>query len=145
MKSIFRFSESGAIMGYSTKQSKEILNCLEQNKDKHLTADEVYSILNSNGVSVGRTTVYRHLEKLYEEAAVRKFKLDESTSACYQLSDSQKGCHNHYHLKCTVCGKLLHAECDFLNELSQHIFNDHNFYVDSEKTVLYGICEDCRR
>ena len=119
------------------------MNCLEENKNRHLTADEVYNILISKGISVGRTTVYRRLEKLYEETTVRKFKFDESTSACYQLAQSDEKCRNHYHLKCTVCGKLAHAECGFLDELSEHIFKEHNFIVDGEKTMLYGICESC--
>lgn len=132
-------------MGYTTKQSTRILECLEENKARHLTADEVYSILCSNGISVGRTTVYRHLEKLYSDGIIRKFTLGDSTSACYQLASKEEECHNHYHLKCTACGELIHAECDFLNELSEHIFKDHNFTVDGEKTVLYGICEECRQ
>lgn len=130
-------------MGYTTKQSREILNCLEKNKNRHLTAGEIYNILNSEGISIGRTTVYRQLEKLYDNTVVRRFKLDGNTSACYQLAQPCGECHSHYHLKCTVCGKLVHAQCDFLNELSQHIFKDHNFIVDGEKTVLYGICENC--
>lgn len=132
-------------MGYNTKQRREILACLQENKNKHLTADNVYNILISQGVAVGRTTVYRHLERLYCDKTVRKFTLGDSSCACYQLADDSDGCHNHYHLKCTVCGALLHTECDFLNELSEHIFKDHNFTVDGEKTVLYGICETCRR
>lgn len=132
-------------MGYNTKQSRDILECLKKNRHKHLTADEVYNILNSQGTSVGRTTVYRHLEKLYADKAVRKFTLGDSSCACYQLADNSEECHNHYHLKCTVCGALLHTECDFLNELSEHIFKDHNFKIDGERTVLYGVCENCRR
>lgn len=130
-------------MGYITKQSTEILECLKENKNRHLTADEVYGILCSNGVSVGRTTVYRHLEKLYADSVIRKFTLGDSTSACYQFFEGDEKCFNHYHLKCTVCGKLIHAECGFLNELSEHIFNEHNFKIDGEKTVLYGVCSVC--
>ena len=48
-------------MGYTTKQSTEILDFLRNNKDKHLTAEEVYYSLRQGGSNVGRTTVYRHL------------------------------------------------------------------------------------
>lgn len=132
-------------MGYTTRQSKEILECLKNNKGRHLTADDVYSILSSNGVSVGRTTVYRHIEKLYSDGIIRRFTIGDSTSTCYQFADDSAECHNHYHLKCTECGALLHAECEFLNELSEHIFKEHSFKINGERTVLYGICEACRK
>mgnify|MGYP000686480787 FL=1 len=48
-------------------------------------------------------------------------------------------------MKCLKCGKLLHAECDFLNGLSEHIEKEHDFVIDGERTVLYGVCGDCRR
>ena len=53
-------------MGYTTKQSTEILDFLRNNKDKHLTAEEVYYSLRQGGSNIGRTTVYRHLERLHE-------------------------------------------------------------------------------
>ena len=67
------------------------------------------------------------------------------TCACYQYFDGTGDCHRHYHLKCLKCGKLLHAECEFLNDLSEHIEKEHDFVIDGEKTVLYGICGECRR
>ena len=36
-------------MGYTTKQSTEILDFLRNNKDKHLTAEEVYYSLRQGG------------------------------------------------------------------------------------------------
>lgn len=131
-------------MGYTTKQSTEILDCLKKNRDKHMTAEEVYDYLRARGGSVGKTTVYRHLEKLYLNGEVRKFLGGENQSACFQLSDGGENCRSHYHLKCTQCGRLFHTECDFLNELSKHILNEHGFTVDGEKTVLYGICGECK-
>lgn len=130
-------------MGYNTKQSRLIENILMKNKDRHMTADEIFDMLRSTDEPVGKTTVYRHLEKLCADGAIRKFMGGEGDSACFQYSGDNKGCKAHYHLKCTKCGKLIHAECDFLNELSKHIFEEHGFSVDGSRTVLYGICDEC--
>lgn len=131
-------------MGYTTKQSTEILECLKENRNRHMTAEEVFDCLRKGGSSVGMTTVYRHLEKLYDDGVIRKYAAGDKTGACFQFVENCDDCHSHYHLKCVKCGKLFHAQCEFLNELSEHILKEHNFTVDGEKTVLYGVCGDCR-
>ncbi len=132
-------------MGYKTRQSVEILSLLAENKERHLTAEEVYLLLKSRGESVGQTTVYRHLERLCEAGKVRKFAGADGGGACFQLAENGEVCRAHYHLKCTACGALLHAECDFLNALSEHIQKEHGFAVDNGRTVFYGLCADCAK
>ena len=51
-------------LSYNTKQSKMVFDILLENKDRHLTADEIFEKLRKSGESVGKTTIYRHLEKL---------------------------------------------------------------------------------
>ncbi len=130
-------------MSYETKQSKLVYEFLINNPQKHFSAEEVYFSLISNGERIGRTTVYRQLDRLVEEKKARKFSSGDKDACCYQLES--ESCHNHYHLKCSSCGTLIHTECDFLDKLSQHIFNDHHFQIDGSKTVLYGICNSCRK
>ena len=130
-------------MSYITKQSKLVYEFLENNPHKHFSAEEVYFALVSTGEHIGRTTVYRQLDKLCENNYVRKFSLGDNGACCYQFQS--ESCHNHYHLKCSSCGTLIHTECDFLDKLSNHIFKDHQFILDGSKTVLYGTCESCRK
>lgn len=128
-------------MNYETKQSKLVYDFLEENSQKHFSAEEVYFAIKANGDNIGRTTVYRHLDRLVEEHKARKFSSGDNNACCYQFEN--ENCHHHYHLRCSSCGTLIHTECDFLDKLSQHIFNDHNFKIDGSKTVLYGICKHC--
>lgn len=132
-------------MAYKTRQSECILHILEQNKHRHLTAEQIYFLLQECGSPVGQTTVYRQLEKLSKEGKVRKFSGGDGDSACFQLAEDVGACHDHYHLKCTECGKLYHAECDFLKELSAHIEKVHGFQIDGSRTVFYGLCADCAK
>ena len=128
---------------YKTRQRSQILNCLIENSSKHLTADEISVILKEKNCEVGKTTVYRSLEKLIKEGSVRKYIYEEGRSACFQYVDGNENCHQHFHLKCIECGKLMHLECDYLSDLEKHIFEHHKFIVDNTKTVLYGVCEEC--
>ena len=130
-------------MSYETKQSRLVNDFLKANNQKHFSAEEVYWALVSKGEKIGRTTVYRQLDKLCEKGNARKFIVGENEACCYQYNDER--CHNHYHLKCSACGKLIHTECNFLDKLSAHIFDDHQFTIDCSKTVLYGTCKACRK
>ncbi len=130
-------------MAYKTKQRELILHCLNENSAHHMTAEEITDILRQSGGTVGKTTVYRHLDRLYSEGLVRKYMAEEGESACYQLI--HPACNEHFHMKCTSCGKLIHLECDHLNELAEHIFALHHFKIDSAKTVFYGECAACEK
>ena len=131
-------------MGYETKQSKLVCEYLKNNAEKHFSAEDVYFALLGEGGKIGRTTVYRQLDRLVIEGKVRKFSSGDNEPCCYQFADCDH-CHNHYHLKCSGCGKLIHTECDFLDNLSAHIFNDHKFKIDNSQTIFYGICDECNR
>ena len=124
---------------YSTRQRDIILDFLKHNNG-HFTADEIYACLKENGCSVGKSTVYRYLDALYESGAVKKF-ISDKKSACYCYSNEH--CNEHYHLVCSNCGSLIHTECDEIEELIEHFYNEHKFKIDMTKTVLYGKCRKC--
>ncbi len=129
---------------YKTKQRQAILDLLDKNTDCHLTADEIFEALAKNSVRVSRTTVYRYLDMLVNEGVVRKFDQGNGEKSCFQIV-SDKGCHEHYHLKCTGCGKLIHLECELVKELEKHISEEHGFKIDQTRTVFYGLCENCKK
>ena len=127
--------------GYRTRQRELIGEILRENSNGHLTVDEIVELLGARNAAVGRTTVYRCLERLTAEGKLRKYSA-AGESACYQYIDGEE-CHEHFHLKCKCCGRLIHMECEHMHALSGHILNEHGFAVDPLCTVLYGICADC--
>ena len=131
--------------GYNTKQKEKLLDYLIKNKEKHTNVQEISACLNAEGTPVGVATIYRQLDKLVDKGIVRKYAFDGKTCACYQYIDSERGCHNHFHLKCLSCGRLIHLDCDHLAEISDHIAKEHGFQIDSSQTVFYGICSDCSK
>lgn len=130
--------------GYKTKQRDLILKYFRENYATHVTAEDVVGHLKKEGTSVGKSTVYRYLEKLVEQGTVRRYFIEEGQGACYQYAGENEQCHHHFHLKCIECGSLLHIECDYLVEAEFHILKHHDFEIDNTKTVLYGRCEKCK-
>ncbi len=130
---------------YKTKQKELILNFFLENKHLHLTAAEIIRHINNNGENIGAATVYRCLDKLVSSGIIRKYFLDDKTSACYQYVVPDENCNEHFHLKCVECGKLIHIDCSYMQTLDKHIFSHHGFKVDNSRTVLYGRCKNCEK
>lgn len=129
---------------YKTKQRSNIIDFLKQNNDKHITADEIIEHFKSIKEPIGKATVYRCLDNLVEENIIRRYAISErGTAACYQYINENNECKEHYHMKCTKCGKLIHLNCNEIKELSEHIYKEHKFRLDECKTILYGTCENC--
>lgn len=128
---------------YNTKQKQIILSYLESNFTNQYTCEALSNILREAGTPVGKTTVYRYLEKLTENGRVRKITGGNSKSALYQYINEEMNCHSHMHLKCLKCGDFIHLGCDFMHGVNEHLSKHHRFTVDNSKTVLYGLCEKC--
>ena len=130
---------------YNTKQSEAILKYIASLEGAHVTAAQIVGHFEKRAVPIGRTTIYRHLDKLVESGKVRRYTTDGVSGACFQFISDEAGCDSHFHLKCDNCGELKHLECDLLRELDLHIFSDHAFRINALKTVLYGRCENCQK
>ncbi len=127
---------------YKTKQKESIVSFLEKNKDKCLTAENIYDELSKGEKSVGLTTIYRTLNALKQNGVVREYSAARGNRATYQYIE-QHECNGHLHLKCVVCGNVHHVDCDFNDCISTHFLSHHNFKMDNTKTVIYGTCTEC--
>jgi Fur family ferric uptake transcriptional regulator len=128
---------------YNTKQSEAVLAYLSSIEDGHVTAAQILEHFEKEDVTIGLTTIYRHLDKLTADGKVRRYTIDGTSGACYQYVDEHENCQEHFHLKCEDCGALLHLQCDTLGDLQQHMLEDHEFQINAMKTVFYGKCKTC--
>lgn len=127
---------------YNTKQQEMLSAYLMSLEGKHVSAQDISDYFRSQGEKIGVTTIYRRLEKLIDEGKVQKFITGAGEPACFQYVTCENH-HEHFHLKCSGCGKLVHLECRLTEDLLQHVSDEHGFAIDSTKTVLYGTCKSC--
>ena len=128
---------------YQTKQREAILSYIVSLGGSHVTASRIVEHFKDHALPISRTTVYRHLDRLEESGKLRKYTLDGTSGACYQYAEQSHSCQEHFHLKCEDCGELLHLQCNTLEDIGRHVFEDHAFQVNPMKTVLYGKCRKC--
>ena len=129
---------------YKTRQRELLLEFLERNAGEHITAREICEHFKETDPPIGKSTVYRQLETLVDEGILNKYSVDGSSAACFEYVPSES--HGEgvcFHCKCEKCGALIHLHCDELQAVQLHLFEEHQFRVDSHRTVFYGICEQC--
>ena len=64
--------------------------------------------------------------------------------ALYQFAEPARNCDSHLHLQCVKCGKVIHLDCHFMDEINEHIEEHHGFSIICKGSILYGTCEKCR-
>lgn len=132
------------VKSYNTKARRYILEFLEANSDTTVSAADIIAYLEKKGENINQATVYRYLGKLTDEKRVIKFSEDAAGKAVYQFV-KQDNCDGHLHIKCVKCGKLIHLNCGFMDELKTHIEEKHEFSLKCSGSILYGICKDCNK
>lgn len=128
---------------YNTEQKKMLMDYLIKHYDAFSAGDIAKNMYAEYGKEApGKSTIYRLLPKLYEEGKVKRFVKEGSKEFLYQAVEGTR-CHNHLHMKCLSCGKLLHMSDAATNALFDEIHNNTDFHMDRENTVLFGICGEC--
>ena len=126
---------------YKTKQRVAILDFIESNKDREVTANDILVYLNKNDLKASQTTIYRYLDNLVKEGIIKKNYSEEKSSSCYQYVG--KRCKEHYHLKCNNCGEIIHIDSEIFSSIEKKIIDRYGFKIDNIKTILYGTCNKC--
>jgi len=121
---------------YKTRQREEILSLFEREPDRCFSARE---LITEGGLSAAQATVYRTLTLLVDEGVIRRFKSGVGGD-CYKLSCRHD---DHIHFVCNTCGAMIHADCEFIGEMSRHLLSHHGFTLDTGSTVIYGRCSKC--
>lgn len=129
--------------GYKlTPQRIAIINAIADSKGKHLNTEEIYDIVKQRNPEMGLATVYRTLQLLDELEVVSSLNLEDGCVR-YELY-ANTGEHNHHHLICSNCGKVIEVEGDLLDDLESQIEREYDFKIMDHKLKFYGLCHKCK-
>ena len=101
-----------------THQRKVVLEVFVDNPGCHLSAEEVHDILKQKSADIGLATVYRSLELLSAKDIdiLQKIEFGDGCSR-YELNVTEPNTHQHHHLICTKCKKVMEFSEDMLDTL----------------------------
>lgn len=126
-------------MTYNTEKKAEILELFSKGGGQAFSAEEICSAILNDGR--GKSTVYRIISKLVDQGILRRISDGKTRHITYQYINTG-GCSEHLHLKCNVCGKLIHLDEETSHTLGVSILKTEGFTID-EGALLYGRCESC--
>ena len=79
---------------------------------RHVAANEVYEFIKEAYPTIGKGTVYRNLDILVEEGALRKVEVPDGPN---RFDFTLK---NHYHVRCVKCSEIFDADMDEITEFA---------------------------
>ena len=113
----------------------KIINLFESSKVRHLTAEDVYKLLLSEGLDIGLATVYRVLTQ-FEQAGLLVRHHFESGKAVFELN---QGTH-HDHLVCIQCGRVEEFYDAEIEKRQVKVARDRGFEIHEHALYLYADC-----
>ena len=119
----------------ATLPRRKVLELFEHSKVRHLSAEDVYKSLMSEGIDIGLATVYRVLTQ-FEQAGLLSRQHFETGKAVFELN---QGGH-HDHLVCVQCG---HVEEFFDSEIEKRqekVAKDRGFKIHDHSLHIYADC-----
>lgn len=129
--------------GYKlTPQRRAIVDIIIQNAGCHLTTEELYDLVKNECPEIGLATVYRTVQLLEELGVVSKLDLNDGCYR-YELVREDEN-HQHHHLICSQCGKVIEVQGDLLEVLEHEIESKYDFKIRNHSVKFYGICSDCK-
>lgn len=127
-------------LGLKATQARiETLQVLEKNKHAHLSADDIFHMLRSNGNNASLATVYRVLGQFESAGIVTKLKLDNDLSM-YELSDGE----HHDHIICVECGNIEEFYNKELEDIQSSIVESMGAEMVDHSLNIYVTCANCR-
>lgn len=124
-----------------TPQRRIILQAFMNNAERHLSAEDIYSIVKAENPDIGLATVYRTLELLAEIGVLQKLNFGDGRSR-YEFAEDEE--HHHHHLICLCCGEVMEFTDDLLESLETTIAGKTDFKIIDHQLKFYGYCKKCQ-
>lgn len=116
----------------------KILEILESNPMRHMSAEDVYKALLEINEDIGLATVYRVLTQ-FESAELVKRHHFESGHSVFELEHGQ----HHDHIVCVKCGKVEEFLDELIEDRQRNIAQEKGFTMTDHSLYIYGICQNC--
>ena len=113
----------------------KILEVFQRTERRHLTAEDVFKMLLTEGADIGLATVYRVLMQ-FEQAGLLTRSNFESGKAVFELDAGQ----HHDHLVCLDCGRVEEFFDAEIEQRQRTIAINRGFDLQEHSLALYARC-----
>ena len=118
----------------------KILEILENRKDQHMRAEDVYKILLESDEDIGLATVYRVLTQ-FETAGLVERHHFEGGHSVFEFNEGD----HHDHILCVSCGRVDEFVDDTIESRQKAIAEKAGYKITDHCLYIYGVCADCQK
>jgi Fur family ferric uptake transcriptional regulator len=113
----------------------KILEVFQHTQRRHMTAEDVFKALLTEGADIGLATVYRVLMQ-FEQAGLLTRSNFESGKAVFELNEGQ----HHDHLVCLDCGRVEEFFDVEIEQRQRAVTIARGFELQEHSLALYARC-----
>jgi Fur family transcriptional regulator, ferric uptake regulator len=113
----------------------KVLEIFQQSARRHMTAEDVYKALLTDGADIGLATVYRVLLQ-FEQAGLLSRSNFESGKSVFELNEGQ----HHDHLVCLTCGRVEEFYDADIEVRQRAVAEQRGFELHEHSLALYARC-----
>src|SRR5213592_564136 len=113
----------------------KILEVFQRSSVRHLTAEDVYKALLTEGSDIGLATVYRVLMQ-FEQAGLLARSHFESGKSVFELNEGK----HHDHLVCMDCGRVEEFYDAEIEKRQKAVAQSRGFELQEHSLSLYAAC-----
>ena len=110
----------------------KILEILEGDKQRHLSAEDIYKELLETGEDIGLATVYRVLTQFETAGLVHRHNFEGGHSV-FEMDEGK----HHDHMVCVETGDVVEFMSDDIERLQREIARSHGYDLIDHSLVLY--------
>ncbi len=108
---------------------------------RHVTAEELHTLVKKKHPGVGLATVYRTLA-LFCACGLAEQRQFGDGHTRYELTYNVK---HHDHMICTHCHRIIEFENEAIEALQNEMAVKHHFAIHNHKLEIYGHCWECTK
>jgi Fur family transcriptional regulator, ferric uptake regulator len=112
-----------------------ILEIFQKAQQRHMTAEDVFKALLTDGTDIGLATVYRALMQ-FEQAGILSRSHFESGKSVFELNEGQ----HHDHLVCLTCGRVEEFFDPEIEVRQRAVAKAKGFELQDHALSLYAVC-----
>ena len=113
----------------------KILEILETNETRHMSAEDVYKVLLGAKEEIGLATVYRVLTQFEAAGLVTRHHFEGGHSV-FELNEG----HHHDHIVCNQCGRVVEFVEETIERCQEAVAKKAGFVIHDHSLIIYGDC-----
>lgn len=122
---------------HSNKRDRVLQTFLKT--DQHLSAEDLFRLVQKDEQGIGYTTVYRTLKLIVESGLAEMVDFNDGV----RRYERKIGREYHAHFICNQCGQHFEVFDKNIEGLSSRLARGKGFLPQKHRLEIFGLCKDC--